>query len=59
MPDDGITSFEDAASIGFKIVEMAERVAKMEPIMPGSQAAWAFEIDDVRYEVFVRKGKPK
>lgn len=51
--DESSVSFEDAASLGFRIVEMAERLRRMNNILPGSQAKWAFEMDDVRFEVLL------
>ena len=54
MSDDAITSFDDAASIGFKIIEMAERVLTLHQVVPGSTAAWGFEMDDQRFEVTLK-----
>lgn len=53
MDDEGIISFDDAATIGFKIVEMADRVKIGNKHTPGAQARWAFEVDDDRFDVVV------
>ena len=42
-----------AADIGFKIVEMADRVLVAHKVLAGSQAAWSFEMDDSRFDVVV------
>ena len=44
---------EDAAAIGFKVAEMAERVQVMHTVIPGARATWFFEADDVRFLVVV------
>lgn len=46
-----LVSFTDAAAIGFKVVEMADRLKDVAAAVPGSQAKWGFEIDGVRYQV--------
>jgi hypothetical protein len=51
--DDTLLAIDDAAEIGFKIVEMADRVRKMHPMMAGTKASWNFELDGVRYSVLV------
>lgn len=45
---------EDAMAIGYKVAEMAERLKVADKIVPGSQAAWAFEVDDLRFSVTVK-----
>lgn len=52
--DDGMVSISDAASIGYKIVEMADRARTMGKAVPGAVAKWSFEIDGVNYEVRLR-----
>ena len=46
-------SFSDAAELGFKVIEMADRVSTMDACLPGSQARWHFEMDDRRFVVTV------
>lgn len=53
MMGDDLLGFSEAADIGFKVAEMAERVQRMHALVPGSQASWAFEMDDVRFRVRV------
>jgi hypothetical protein len=55
MPDqDGtLLAIDDAAQIGFKIVEMADRVRKIHQMAPSTKASWNFEMDGVRYSVLV------
>lgn len=43
----------DASDIGRKIVEMADRVREIDPIVPGAAATWNFEIDDKKFHVAV------
>jgi hypothetical protein len=52
--DDGLVSFSDAADIGFKVAEMAERVRRLHVAVPGAVANWCFEADDVRFAVTVK-----
>jgi len=51
--DDALLSIDDAAEIGFKVVEMADRVRKIHQVAPGTRAKWRFDIDDVSYDVLV------
>ncbi|RUU12069.1 MAG: hypothetical protein EOQ98_19425 [Mesorhizobium sp.] len=51
--DDDPVSYDEAATIGFKIVEMADRVKVADKCLPGSQAKWCFEMSDVKYDVVV------
>jgi hypothetical protein len=44
-------SFSDAAEIGFKIVEMADRLIDVDLAMPGSQAKQSITIDGVDYVI--------
>ncbi len=44
---------DDAIAIGTKVAEMAERVRKFDQMIPGAQAKWFFEADDVRFRVLV------
>ena len=50
---------DDAVTIGYKIVEMAGRVKAMHGVLPGTQATWAFEIEDDRFSVVVTVAPPK
>lgn len=45
--------YDDAAKVGFKVAEMAERAKVMHATLPGTQATWHFEMDDVRFRVVV------
>ena len=54
MREDGILSLHDAAEIGFKVVEMADRLRDVDAAMPGSQASFGFEIDGRHFLVLVR-----
>lgn len=45
--------YDAAADIGFKVVEMADRVKVLHIVIPGARASWAFEMDDIRYRVVV------
>lgn len=51
----GLLSMSDAAAIGFKIVEMADRLVDVDAAMPGSEATWTFEIDGHEYRVKITK----
>lgn len=44
---------EDAIELGLKVAEMAERVRKFDQMLPGAQAKWFFEADDLRFKVTV------
>lgn len=46
-------SSDQAYAIAGKIVEMAERVQRLDPAVPGAVAKWAFEMDDARFSVSV------
>ena len=56
--DTGILSISDAAEIGFKIVEMADRLKDVDAAVPGTQATWALEIDGARFKVAVTVAQP-
>lgn len=49
--DDGILSLNEAAEIGFRIVDMADRVRRVDPAVPGTKATWTFDMDGERYRV--------
>lgn len=53
--DDDMLGWSDAHQIGEKIVEMCDRVRKIDPVVPGAQAKWGIEIDDIQFEIIVRK----
>lgn len=57
MDEDAILSFDDAANIGLKVAEMADRVKVGEKIVPGAQAKWGFTMDGQRFEVIVTVAK--
>lgn len=54
MGDEGMLSLSDAAKIGFKVVDMADRVKVGHACLPGSKATWHFEMDGTRYIVDIR-----
>lgn len=58
MSDAGFSSFEDQDEIASKIIEMADRVKVMHSVMPGAQATWVFELDDIEYRVVVSVNTP-
>ena len=51
--------FREAEFLGGKLIEMADRLLPVDKVMPGSQAKYAFEMDDVTFDVVltVRRGK--
>lgn len=51
--DDFDIDDEDAVAIGRKVAEMADRAKAMDAILPGAQATWHFEVDDIRFKVVV------
>lgn len=57
--DEGILSISDAAEIGIKVVEMADRVKVGNSYMPGAEAKWAFEMDGTRFSVTVSVAGPQ
>lgn len=52
-PEYSLEDNEAAYEIGGKVVEMADRVRVAHRVAPGAEAHWAFEMDDVRYDVRV------
>lgn len=44
---------EAIEAVGLKVIEMADRVAVMHAVLPGTKADWCFEIDDKRFRVSV------
>lgn len=52
--DAAILSLNDAMEIGFKVAEMADRLKDVDAAMPGAQAVFGFELDDVAYEITVK-----
>jgi hypothetical protein len=57
--DDKLVSPMDAQTIGFKVVEMADRLHAISPAVPGVQAEWNFVIDDIKYKVVVSEVVPR
>mgnify|MGYP001209320058 CR=1 FL=1 len=53
-----MNSHHDLEEIGQKIVEMTDRVKVVHAAMPGSQAKWVLEVDDVRFNVVVTVDTP-
>lgn len=56
--DEEILGFEDAFAIAEKVIEMAERVRRMNKAVPGTVAKWVFELDDERFDVAVTVASP-
>jgi hypothetical protein len=50
---DALLDLSTASNIGFKIVEMADRVRVGDKVMPGARAVWGFTMDGVAYKVTV------
>lgn len=50
---------DEPDAIGEKIIEMADRVKVFHSVMPGSQATWVFEMDDVLFRVVVSVAERK
>lgn len=50
---DGILAFDDAATLGIKVADMADRVKLMHSVVPGSKAEWRFVMDEVEFDVVV------
>lgn len=44
---------DGALRVGATVIEMANRLKDVAAVLPGSEASWNFEIDDVRYKVRV------
>ncbi len=57
MSEDTILDHGDAADVGYKVVEMADKVRKMEPMAPGVEASWVFTVDGLDFEVRVKVAK--
>lgn len=51
--DEAMVGFDDLMTIGEKIVEMAERVEKVDPAVPGARMTWVFEMEDTKFKVTV------
>lgn len=51
--DDAITGIDDLITLGQKVVEMAERVEKVDPAVPGARMTWVFEMEDTKFKVTV------
>ena len=50
----GEHAFMVAEELGLTIIDMADRVSKMEKVSPGTQAKYVFEMDGEHYEVVLR-----
>lgn len=50
---EALLGMDDAAAIGFRIVDMADRAKVIAALAPGAQAKWRFEMDGVGYDVAV------
>lgn len=48
---------DDALAIGYKVAEMADRVAAMDALVPRSQAHWGFTADDIRFKVVIARDR--
>ncbi|WP_448660313.1 hypothetical protein ACPVPU_07325 [Sphingomonas sp. CJ99] len=56
MDDELMDDFEAAHRVGEKVLEMADRLSTAQKIVPGSRAAWAFDVDGVRFELEMKIG---
>ena len=54
----GVLSTSDAAAIGFRLVEMADRVKNVDAAVPGTQARCSFQIDGLKFNVVVTLARP-
>lgn len=52
---DDLLGWGDAYAVGEKIVEMCDRVNKLDKVAPGVQAKWVIGIEDDEFEIIVRK----
>lgn len=52
-----IVGIGDLATLGQKLVEMCDRVARIDPVVPGAVAKWGFDIDGKSFEVAVKVAK--
>lgn len=43
----------DAMTMGYKLVEMAERIILASKFKPGCRASWSFDMDGQRFDVVV------
>jgi hypothetical protein len=50
---------DDVMRVGYKVIEMAERVRRMDKAVPGAIAAWGFEMDEDHFEVRVLFKEPR
>jgi hypothetical protein len=50
-----LVSVSDAMQLGFKLVEMADRAAAIDPAVPGAIANWQFELDGKLFRVTVSR----
>lgn len=48
-----MSEYHDVEEIGEKIVEMTDRVKVAHSVLPGSQATWVLEVDDIRFKIVV------
>lgn len=46
-------AYDAAAEVGFKVLEMTDKVVMTKKFATGARAAWNFEVDDVRFLVTV------
>lgn len=53
-----MSDYHDEHDIGEKIVEMCDRVKVMHAAIPGAQAKWVIEVDDIRYKVVITVDDP-
>lgn len=54
-----MSDFHNMEYIGEKIVEMADRVKVMHAAIPGAQAKWVIEVDDISFNVVVSVSTPE
>lgn len=48
-----LIAIDDLIAVGMKVTEMADRAKAMHAVVPGAQAKWVLEIDDIRFNVVV------
>lgn len=53
MAEDGLIHPDDGQMISEKIVEMCDRVKRMDKFVPGTVATLALELDDEVFEISV------
>ena len=55
--EEDLTEYAAAIVIGEKIIEMADRLARVHAAVPGAQGRWVFDMDGKRFIVVVTQEK--